>query len=550
MKLSIAVFATSLAITNAGSAEKWNNLRRKLSFEKIAGYKPESQVTDHCAIDLDQKAIEEQLALGTDESFDAARKIYNQGGNSKSYAQITISPPLSANLGKGDLILGKNADNTEVAGKTGQTYSAGESNLKVYYSTNDVQANYVNCQVGGLAEPNKKGCFKSTGDFEIGGQTYTYTYDPDMDNKADRTIAGFSTGAESKMLSGCPGCPYKDFKMFNDYYGTPSYGHKWVEAAFEGTSTSFKNGNANFATYGKSGREQVIKKGTAYMNIFMYVMREFEDAMDDCQRGLLRDNYNSVHAWDEGVCFYTGSVEGQDGISDEGKLLHQLADKRCQDFYTCGPDGVDSSGQSKLNFDLMDQFTIGNFQIQSGNCPGARDTTAKILNLMYVPMIQGAMRYAYKVDKLSGGEKEKAEGAVFAAAVLPRIHAASPSAATTIYNNLRVGATQTDHKAVKAAFESVYPKLGITCADIGGLWSEAQKGYYPGMEPCRTVVSSKSTEVVTESNKTLAIALGCTFGALFAIAAAMVLYMRSREKQGQPVFQASEHQEEGVKAVN
>ena len=42
------------------------------------------QVTDHCAVDLDQLAIETQLAKQTDESFEAARKIYNEGGNSKS----------------------------------------------------------------------------------------------------------------------------------------------------------------------------------------------------------------------------------------------------------------------------------------------------------------------------------------------------------------------------------------------------------------------------------------------------------------------------------
>lgn len=44
---------------------------------------------------------------------------------------------------------------------------------------------------------------------------------------------------------------------------------------------------------------------------------------------------------------------------------------------------------------------------------------------------------------------------------------------------------------------------------------------------------------MVKNNNTLAIALGCTFGALFAVAAAMVLYMRSREKGGDPVFKTS-----------
>ena len=322
----------------------------------------------------------------------------------------------------------------------------------------------------------------------------------------NQNSAGFSTGAEAKMLKNsneCPGCPYKHFKYFYDYYGTSTYAHEWVEAAFSKTSTKFTNGNANFSLYDKAGLEQIIKKGTAYMNIFMYVMREFEDATDDCKKGLLSDNYNSVHAWDEGVCFYTGSIEGQDGITDDGKLLHQLADKRCEDFKTCGVNGIDTDGQAKVNYDLMDLYALGNEQILSGNCPAAKDTTAKIMEKLYIPMIQGTLRYAYKVEKLQGGEKEKAEGAAFAAAVLPRIHAASPGAANTIYNSMRVGASKTDFKAVKSAFESVYADMGISCADVGGLWNEATKGYYSGMEPCGGVgvsaqsSGSSSTSIVT-----------------------------------------------------
>ena len=314
--------------------------------------------------------------------------------------------------------------------------------------------------------------------------------------------------------------------------GTSDYADKWVQAAFEGGKTSFVNGNADFSQYTMEGREQIIKKGTAYMNVFMYVYREFVDALDDCKRDCIDCNDDPVHAWDEGVCFYTGSLEGQDGKAS-GYLLHELADKRSMDFKTGGPDGTDLDGQSKLNYDLMGQFALGNYQLQSGNCPSARKTQERIAQLMYVPMIQGSLRYAYKVDKLQGDEKEKAEGAAFAAAVLPRIFAANSGAAATVYNNLKVGASSTNSQDVKNAFESVCQELGITCADIGGLWNEAEKTYYPGMERCR---DASNTKVVTQTNSTLAIALGSTFGALFAIALVGILFMRSREKQGAPVF--------------
>merc|ERR1712086_1208612 len=87
-------------------------------------------------------------------------------------------------------------------------------------------------------------------------------------------------------------------------------------------------------------------------------------------------------------------------------------------------------------------------------------------------------------DKQKGGEKEKAEGAVFAASVLPRIHAADKKAAKIIYDNMKVGAMSTDQAAVKKAFESVYDDLGITCEQVGGLYSTSDAGYYAGAEPC------------------------------------------------------------------
>ena len=197
------------------------------------------------------------------------------------------------------------------------------------------------------------------------------------------------------------------------------------------------------------------------------------------------------------MCFYAGSIEGQ-SVTSGGKLLHELGDKRCTNFKTCDESGTDGECMAKINHDLMDLFSLGNYQLTMGECALARDTTTSILKKMYIPMIQGTIRYAYKIDELSGGEKEAAEGAVFAAAVLPRVHAADANAAQTIYNNMKVGTSGTNFAEVKSAFESVYSDLGITCADIGGLWDEADSAYYPGMEPCGRVGVAAADEPSTQ----------------------------------------------------
>lgn len=122
-------------------------------------------------------------------------------------------------------------------------------------------------------------------------------------------------------------------------------------------------------------------------------------------------------------CFYTGSLEGVDGAA-KGKLLHQLADKRCANYKTCGENSGLADGMAKINYDILELINLGQKELQTGECGAARETVNKIISKMYVPMIQGAMRYAYKVGALKGGQKEAAEGAIFAAAVLPRVHAA------------------------------------------------------------------------------------------------------------------------------
>mmetsp|Transcript_18505 Transcript_18505/g.37192 ORF Transcript_18505/g.37192 Transcript_18505/m.37192 type:complete len:279 (+) Transcript_18505:128-964(+) len=267
------------------------------------------------------------------------------------------------------------------------------------------------------------------------------------------------------------------------------------------------------------------------MNIFMYVIREFEDAIDDCKENCIKCNDDPVHAWDEGVAFYTGSKAGSDG-SGEGKLLHGLADKRCSDFKTCGIRSDSKEGTSKVNYDLFDLFALGQHQLLVGNCAGAKTTKDRITQIMYIPLIQGTLRYAYKVDKLNGSEKEEAEGAVFAAAVLPRIHAANPNAAQTIYDNMKVGASSTSFKDVRSAFQATYRDLGVSCAEIGGLWFDATGEYYDGASPCKDASTSN-----TSSSNTTGIIVGSVFAGLAVVAVGAVLFMRRREIQGKPVFE-------------
>jgi hypothetical protein len=216
----------------------------------------------------------------------------------------------------------------------------------------------------------------------------------------------------------------------------------------------------------------------------MYVIREFEDAIDDCKAGCIDCNDDPVHAWDEGVAFYTGSIEGTDG-SGSGKMIHALADKRCKNYATCSAEG----GGSYVNAALFELFTKGKVALQQGKCSDIGPLKKMIVELMSVPLVQGSLRYAYKVAKLQGGSKEFAEGAAFSAAILPRIHACDASAAKVISENMNMEISESDRmkagfEAVKAAFEKTYKCLGMTCAHIGGLKLTGTE-YYEGFSPCK-----------------------------------------------------------------
>jgi hypothetical protein len=231
---------------------------------------------------------------------------------------------------------------------------------------------------------------------------------------------------------------------------------------------------------------EAIKKGTVYLNFGLYVIREMEDALDDCVEGCDIDNCNDdpVHAWDQAVAFYTGSLEGTSGAGS-GKLLHAVADKRCVNFKTCGDLANAVEGTSHVNLEIFRQFDDGQRKLLAGECSAVRTNKERIEQMMAVPLIQGALRYGYFAEfETDAGEKAEAEGATFAAAVLPLVHACDEDDAATIYEIMKVGGDKKDFATVKNAFEKNYACMGVRCSDVGGLWDDVNEKYFDGAGPC------------------------------------------------------------------
>ena len=98
-------------------------------------------------------------------------------------------------------------------------------------------------------------------------------------------MKNFSTGARFELVDN-NGNLYQTYQRFYAYYGDYDYADKWVSAALTGTDMVFasgKHGPNNFSTLGDAARIEAVKKGTAYMNVWMYAISKFEDALDDCE---------------------------------------------------------------------------------------------------------------------------------------------------------------------------------------------------------------------------------------------------------------------------
>lgn len=419
--------------------------------QTIAGYVVDTSiggsVADHNALDKDTKIMSTYISGKTEADFQAAKAVYESGGNSRAVATFTV-PALSAAVAKGGQVT--QANKAAASGSVYKPAKAGATSVKVYYSST--------CKEGGLktADQDTSGCFDATA-IKIDGTT---TLSPSAVSNGYRTLKGFSVGGDAKMVKE----PY--FIQYQSYYGSSTYAHDITEDALTGTGV--------FAGTPSAARKEGSMKGAVYLNVWMYTIHEMEDAIDDCQGGCLKCNDSPVHAWDEAVAFYTGTLEGEDG-SGSGVHLYALAEKRCKNYNTC-TEGM--KGKAKVNEDIMELFKIGAKLLNEGKCSPVVHVKNAIVQKMAVPMIQGALRYSYKLDHPTSTDttgKTLAEGYIFSRAVLPLVSMCRRTDAQKIADDLdiaKINAQDTlygKHAGVKKAFEDNFNCMNITCADVGSL---------------------------------------------------------------------------------
>jgi len=392
----------------------------------IAGYETQSDVTEHNELDLDQKNLEDSL---DNRDFDKAEQIYSQGGSSMKTHTITLSVGLTMDYKEGDEI----SQGSAGVGMLHADASVGDTTLKV-----------------GITSACTAETLESSGCFTDG--TSMSIKEDDVGNVENvqyvwRTIEKFSTQADDKMAG------QKYFELYKAYYGSGDYADKFVKAAFAGAD----DGEFKFADKSEEYRAESAKIGSDFWAIWMYIIREMEDAVEDCVEGDLTENDAPVHAWDEAWAFYAGSLEGTEG-DEAGVLLYREAENCCESFGTC------TDGKSVVNRDLLALFDEGKATLKAGKCQELN--IYAVVNLMTVPLIQATLLNA---KQYNDGDASKAKAAAFLGALLPQLDACSSDDATTVKNLLWIDGSyeDTDYNTVVTALENNYGCMGVPSGQVG-----------------------------------------------------------------------------------
>lgn len=132
--------------------------------------------------------MEEQLGFLTTDSFAAALKIYENGGNSKSYAKLKVSA-LAVAANAGDSLVGKTESDGSSYGEAMESAAGGDTELNVLYVVSEEMTNYLNCRVGGLTNPVTEGC--KYFNFKSFCQYFFMIFDYLVSNKCDFVFANF-----------------------------------------------------------------------------------------------------------------------------------------------------------------------------------------------------------------------------------------------------------------------------------------------------------------------------------------------------------------------
>jgi hypothetical protein len=290
---------------------------------------------------------------------------------------------------------------------------------------------------------------------------------------------------------------------------------------------------------------------TTYMYVIHELEDAVQDCYaGDILNNDLNPGGTAPKAWDEGWAFYVGVA---DTLNPEGIMSFVLAEKRCKDFKVCSGNTHDGDkaiiNEKLLNlyergFHFATQARCDELKMTVKEI----EVLMKVPNLqgmlkylytvgMPVDDAEKALRAGYPDAQLLGSSdlvKASGEAWAFLAAVIPEIHSCSPTVAADLRQKLDLGhgignaGDSSSYGEVKSqlpyargfpvcpfthpsrygedggdseedriaewldtyhSIQSLYPCMGITCADVGGKYNSVDDKYVDNFGPCHDLDS-------------------------------------------------------------
>jgi len=306
-------------------------------------------------------------------------------------------------------------------------------------------------------------------------RVYTNGANSNLSGSVKRTLQSFSTkyNKPGPLRSEPAAVAAKRF------WGNWDYADRHMKAVLAGADSG-KFGRYRTGALAKTdaARKQMVKKLIKFTFIPQYVGHEMQLALTEYAIG--KSYEEATEHWDEAWVFYAGSLEKGTG---NGFSAYILAEKRSKNF------GTRSGDRSSVNRRMLTAFKAGQAALRGpGRGAAALRATKCIRALLLVPVIQGCLRYAYKVSdvKLSPPAalaKESAETWAFCAAALPALAAVDAAAARRVRAQTFLAGVpkpRISWPVVRAAFgATALNKMGLRCADVGSLNVEYPAAKHP-----------------------------------------------------------------------
>jgi len=295
----------------------------------------------------------------------------------------------------------------------------------------------------------------------------------DMENTFGTTSANFQVAksifengqnshktSQTRKLAAFSNAAYTDmplYKVHTEYWGDGLFARNFVLNALD-NKAPFNKIPRNTEDGIRALKELVIK-GSQLQSVWMYVLREMFEAVESCKNS---DIPTALHSWDEGWVFYAGSLQV---MEKSGKLGYALALKRAPQF---------KNRKGEVNDRMLALFESGKSAISQSQCTLAADILQQVERVMTIPVVQGLIRYIYKVRQTGKTSlKEKAECWAFLASVLPRISQCNKAVGDKLRDEFFAFTSNPsiehtyDVDEMVSMVQSTFPCLGIECDDVG-----------------------------------------------------------------------------------